>query len=457
MRLGGELPETEYVATADGLHLAYQVSGQGDRTLLYLGGWVTHLEHEWASPQYARFLRRLGSFSRLVRFDRRGTGLSDRAIGLQPLEQRMDDITTVLDAVSADRAVLLGANEGGSICALFAAAHPNRVSALVLYAAYARRTAAPDYPWGLDDTQVEAMAESLRRDWGKPHGAGRVVAPTAVVDPAFAEWETKLERLALSPTDAVSLWRMTIQFDIRPALSTITAPTLILHRGDDRRVPVEHSRYLAEHIPGAEYVEVPGEDHLQYVGDSDGLLDHVERFVTGQTSSSDPERVLATILFTDLVDSTSRTASMGDDDWVRLLDRHDMLIRRQLRRFDGREIKMTGDGVVALFDGPARAVHCAHAIIKGLRGIGVEATAGLHTGECRLRGSDVGGLTVHVAARVQAAAVPGEVLVSSSVRGLIGPTDIAFVDRGVHRLRGVPGDWRLFGATVSNETGQPAG
>ncbi len=432
-------PETRYAKSGD-VNIAYQVVGDGPFDLVWVPGWVSHLEHAWEEPSYARFLHRLASFSRLIRLDKRGTGLSDSVspAKLPTLEQRMDDVRAVMDAAGSERAALMGVSEGGSMCALFAATYPERTSALVLYAGNSKHPA-----HGLADEQLQPILDAFERNWGQGM-ASAMWAPSRADDPQFKEWTARFERLGGSPGAAVALFRMAAAIDIRKVLPAIRVPTLILHRTGDQAVPVMESRYMAEQIPGAKYVELPGMDHIWFVGDADAILDEVQEFLTGVRPAPELDRLLATVLFTDVVGSTEKAAELGDRRWHDLLDSYYGLARRELDRSRGREIKTTGDGFLATFDGPARGIRCACAVSDSVGQLGLAIRAGLHTGECEVMGEDIGGIAVHIGARVAAEAAAGEVLVSSTVKDLVAGSGLLFEDRGPHRLKGVPEEWRLF-------------
>ncbi len=432
-------PETKYAKSGD-VNIAYQVVGDGPLDLVFVPGWVSHLEVGWEDPSFARFLHRLASFSRLIMFDKRGTGLSDRVSlnELPTLEQRMDDVRAVMDAVGSERAAVMGVSEGGSMCALFAATYPERTSALVLYAANARHPA-----HGLTPEQLQPILEAFERGWGQGM-AGPMWAPSRAHDQQLMGWLARYGRLGASPGAAVALFRMAAAINIRKVLPAIRVPTLILHRTGDQALPVIESRYMAEQIPGAKYVELPGDDHLPYLGDADAILDEVQEFLTGVRPAPEPDRVLATVLFTDIVGSTQQAAELGDRRWRELLDGYYGLARRELDRFRGREVKTTGDGFLATFDGPARGIRCACAVSDEAARLGLPIRAGLHTGECEMMGDDVGGIAVHIGARVAAQAAAGEVLVSSTVKDLVAGSGLQFEDRGSRTLKGVPEEWRLF-------------
>ena len=434
--------ETRYARSGEA-HIAYQTVGSGSVDLILLPGAFSHVEHQWEEPSFARFLRRLASFSRLIVFDVRGTGLSDRAAELPTLEEQIDDVLAVLDAVGSERAALFGLSQGGGLAALFAAAHPDRTSALVLFGAYARSTWADDYPWGRTPEDYETLMRTADEGWGS--GAFLpLVAPTMADDASFKLWWARLERLSGSPVAILAFLRAQREADVRHVLPAIRVPTLILQRNDDAYRNPGSGRYFAETIPGAKYVELSGRDNLPYVGDQDAVLDEVEEFLTGARHAAEPDRVLATVLFTDIVGSTQRAAELGDRAWRDLLERHDALVRRELDRGRGREVDTAGDGFLATFDGPARAIGCAQAIAERVRDLGLEVRSGLHTGEIELAGDHVRGIAVHIGARAAALAGPGEVLVTSTVKDLVAGSGIEFEDRGEHALKGVPGEWRIF-------------
>jgi class 3 adenylate cyclase len=435
-------PAIRYAKSGD-VHIAYQVVGDGPIDLVHIPGFVSHLEHAWEDPSLARFYRRLASFSRLILLDKRGTGLSDRLSEVASLEQRMDDVRAVMDAVGVERASVFGVSEGGTMSLLFAATYPERTSALILYGSGSRWLWAPDYPWAQTTEQWEQSFKTIADRWGEPMGINSW-APSRSTDERFRQWLATFQRLGASPGAVIALWRMNMATDVRPILPTINTPTLLLHRVGDGAIKVGHSRYMAERIPGAKYVELPGEDHLWWTGDADAILNQVEEFLTGTRHVVEIDRVLATILFTDIVGSTEQLAQVGDRRWSELLGEHFRLARHELARHRGREIKTTGDGLLATFDGPARAIRCASAIRNGTRQLGIEIRAGVHTGEVEVLDEDLGGIAVHTGARVAAEAGPGEVLVSSTVKDLVAGSGIAFDDRGAHSLKGVPGEWRLF-------------
>jgi pimeloyl-ACP methyl ester carboxylesterase len=437
-------PETKY-AKSNGLNIAYQVIGDGPLDLVFVMGWVSHLDYFWEEPSFARFLRRLASFSRLIAFDKRGTGLSDRVSikELPTLEERMDDVRAVMDAAGSQRAALMGISEGAPLCALFAATYPERTSALVIIGGYARRIWDNDYPWGIKPEQRRAFLDEIKKDWGGPVGLAER-APSMAHDERFRRWWATYLRMGASPGAVLALTEMNSQIDVRQVLPAIRVPTLILHRTGDLTLAVEQGRYMAEKVPGAQFVELPGDDHLPFVGDQDALIDEVEEFLTGVRPAHEPDRVLATVMFTDIVGSTERVRILGDRAWRDLLESHDAMVRKHLERYRGREVTTTGDGFLATFDGPARAIRCACEIAGDLRAIGIEIKAGVHTGECEVRGEDIRGIAIHIAARVAELANPGEVLASGTVRDLVAGSGIEFQDRGAHTLKGISDEWRLF-------------
>ena len=435
-------PETRYAKSGD-VNIAYQVVGKGPLDLVLVPGWVSNIDVFWEEPAFARFLTHLASFTRLILFDKRGTGLSDRVSDMPSLEIRMDDVRAVMDAVHSERAALFGYSEGGPMCGLFAATYPTRTSALIMAGSYARRTSAEDYPWGLSEKQLHAFIDQAEQEWGGTSGIDER-CPSMAHDERFRQWWARFLRMSASPAAAATLARMNGEIDIRHVLPAIHVPTLILHSVNDQTSNVGAGRHLAARIPGAKLVELPGADHVPYLSDADAILDEIEEFLTGTRHSPEEDRVLATVLFTDIVGATESAAKLGDRRWHDLLDSHHALVRRELLRFRGREIDTTGDGFFAAFDGPARAVRCACAISDAVRSLGIEIRAGLHTGECEVMGDKVGGIAVHTGARIAAHARAGEVLVSNTVKDLVAGSGLSFRDQGVQQLKGVPGDWRLF-------------
>jgi pimeloyl-ACP methyl ester carboxylesterase len=443
-----EVPRTRYAKSGD-VNIAYQVVGEGPIDLVFVPGWVSHVECQWEDPQMARFFSRLASFARLIVLDKRGTGMSDRVpVDRMPtLEERMDDLRAVMDAAGVERAALLGISEGGPMSILFAATYPERTNALIVYGGFARWIRTDDYPWAPTRAQHEAAFGPIEEMWGQADDDPGPFAPSMRGDRGYAERSARFMRMASSPGAAVALYRMNIEVDVRAALPAISAPTLVLHRAGDQLIRVGAGRHLAEHISGAKLVELAGADHLFYVGDSDEIADEIEEFLTGVRGGGTSERVLATVLFTDIVQSTEQLAAAGDRDWRLMLDRHDAMVRAQLTRFRGREVSTAGDSFFAVFDGPARAIRCAQAIVEGASALGVDVRAGVHAGECEVRGDDYGGIAVHIGARVAALATAGEVLTTGTVKDLVAGSGITFSDHGVHTLKGVPEPWQIFRAT----------
>ena len=435
-------PVARYAKSGD-LHIAYAVEGDGPIDLVWVPPWISHVEYLWSEPTLERFGKRLTKFSRVITFDRRGSGLSDPFYGAPTLEEQMDDVLAVMDAAGSERAAICGTLEGGPMAALFAATHPDRVSALVLYATFARVTWAPDYDWAWPADRRNEEMNQLIEHWGEGLVAS-LVAPSQRDEPGFMEWAGRLERLAASPGTIRRIFDLIGEYDIRDVLPSIRVPTLVMHREHDTFIKVEHSRYMASKIPGARYVELEGQDNMFSLGDSEAVIGEIEEFLTGTRHEREPDRMLATVLFTDICDSTSRAAEMGDRGWRFLLERHDALFRQALGRHRGREVKRTGDGFLATFDGPARAIRCAASVAEAMGTLGLQIRAGLHTGELEVMDGDLGGLAVHIASRVMGAAGPNEVLVSGTVKDLVVGSGIEFEDRGERELRGVPGEWRLF-------------
>ena len=442
-------PPTRY-ANSEGVSIAYQVVGEAPIDLVLVPGFATHIEMLWSLSPVARFLERISSFSRLLLFDKRGTGLSDPVAEVPTLEQRVDDVRAVMDAAESERAALLGVSEGGAMSALFAATHPERVTALVLYGAMARTTQAPDYPWAVPvDALRESAAEFMAPYWGQQAEVFvELFAPSMLPsDPRDLESLARMQRSAASPAMIQQIFEMFLDVDVRSVLPAIHVPVLVVHRRGDRVVNWRAGKELAAQIPGARYVELPGIDHLPWAGDSDAVIGEVEEFLTGARSVPEPDRVLATVMFTDIVASTERAAELGDTRWRELLTVYQTAVRRELARFRGREVKTLGDGGLATFDGPARAIRCGQAIADAARSLGLQVRIGLHSGEIELIGDDVGGIAVHVAARIGSLATPGEVLASSTVKDLVAGSGIQFLDRGPKQLRGIADQWRLFAAT----------
>jgi pimeloyl-ACP methyl ester carboxylesterase/class 3 adenylate cyclase len=440
-------PETRYARSGD-VSVAYQVHGEGPGDLVLVPGFATHLEVEWEAPVYRRFIERLASFARVIMFDKRGTGLSDPVSEVPTLEQRVDDVRAVMDAAGSERAALFGVSEGAPMSILFAATHPERASALVLHGAMARTTEAPDYPWASPaDALRESAEEFIAPYWGQGETMLELFAPSLADDPEAIEFTGRLQRSAASPAMVEQIFEMFLDIDVRDVLPAIHVPTLVIHRHGDRVVNRRAGQHLAEHIEGARFVEVPGIDHLPFAGDTEPLLGEIEEFLTGARSAPEPDRVLATVMFTDIAGSTERAAELGDARWRELLYEHQSALRGELNRFGGREVKTLGDGFLATFDGPARAIRCGQSIDDVSRPLGLEVKVGLHTGEVEVMGDDVGGIAVHIAARVGALAAPGEVLVSSTVKDLVAGSGIQFQDRGAQELKGIADEWRLFTAS----------
>jgi pimeloyl-ACP methyl ester carboxylesterase len=437
-------PEISY-AKSRGLSVAYSVAGEGPLDLVMVPGFVSHLEGALGQPQIARPFGRLASFARVIVFDKPGTGLSDPTDGPTTLEERMEDLTAVLDAAGSERAALFGISEGGLMCALFAATHPDRTRALVMYGAYAKGIADEDYPWAPQQVQVDLGAEMIEEEWGTGVMLD-VYAPSMLQDEEFARWWAQYQRLSASPGMAKAAAILAAEVDIREVLPAISVPTLVVHRKGDSLWPIEGARFIAEQIPDAELAEIEGSDHFPFAGDVEELISTIEQFLTGEQHEPDAERQLLTVLFTDIVDSTERGAELGDSRWRELLERHDDVVRAQLDRYRGREVKTTGDGFLATFDGPARGIECARAIAAAVPPLGIDVRAGLHTGECEIRGDDIAGITVNIGARISALAGAGEVLVSGTVKDLVVGSKIEFESRGSHALKGVPGEWPVFAA-----------
>jgi class 3 adenylate cyclase len=438
-------PPVQYAQSGD-LSIAYQVVGEGDLDLVFVPGFISNADLSWQAPLLGELFQRLGSFARVITFDKRGTGLSERTLGFGSAEDRMDDIRAVMDTAGCERAALVGVSEGGPLTTLFAATYPERTTALVLWGTFARVRAAPDYPIGVDPEWIESFIDGLVARWNTGKTIRFFIADIPT-DPETTAFMARYERTAATPRMVREIMNRNCEIDVRSALTAINAPTLVIHRSGDRAVPVELGRYLADGIPGARLLELPGAWHLNgSPGGETDALDEIEEFLTGRRH--DPpvaiERVLKTVVFTDIVGSTERAVAVGDRRWRGLLDAHDAALRRELGRFRGEEVGTTGDGFLAAFDGPGRAIQCAQAMAQAARGLGLEVRAGLHTGECERRGDDLAGIAVHIGARVSALAGPGEVLVTSTVRDLVAGSGIEFEDRGRHELKGVPGEWQLM-------------
>lgn len=434
-----------FARNKDGQHVAYEVSGAGPPDVVFIPDWVTNLEVMREEPTIARFFDRLASFSRLVLIDKRGSGLSDPVpLGAIPtIEEWMHDVCTVLDDLGAMRVALIGHGEGGPMAMLFAATHPERTQALVLVDTWARRRRAPDYPWGLPGRAAQRYIEAIIAAWGSGEAA-RPAAPREALQPGFLERRGRLERLAMSPGEFAGIYPSTYDLDIRPVLPTLRVPTLVLHRSDNTYARIANGRFLADRIEGAVLAELPGPEHLFHAGDTTLMLDHVQEFLTGTREAPDHDRVLATVLFTDIVGATDLAGRLGDRDWRDLLGRHHALVRQELERFRGREVDTAGDGFFATFDGPARGVRCALAIRDVVRTLGLEIRAGVHVGECEVMGDKVGGIAVHTAARIMNQSQPGGVLVSRTVKDLVAGSGLVFEDAGRHALRGVADEWELY-------------
>ena len=445
-RPGEEQPEVLY-AKSEGGAVAYQAVGNGSLDLVFLPEWMNNLEMQWDDPRLARFPTQLSTFSRVLMLNMRGIGLSDalREGEATTIEQWMDDITAVLDEVGSERVALVGTGIGGSLAMVFAATYPERTSALVLLNSTARSSAAPDYPFGIDREWRERTQKAMRQAWGQA-AILQLQAPELAGDNRFRDWYGRFERYGASPGMALAVLKMVHELDVRHVLPAIQCPVLILHRAGDAIVRVKHGRYLAKHISDARYVELQGEGHAFWSGDPDPILAEIQEFLTGTPPLAAVDRVLATVLFTDIVGSTETAARLGDDRWTRLLNAYRMLVRQELVRFRGREVDMAGDGLLATFDGPARGIRCATAIRGAVRSLGVDIRAGLHTGEVEQRGDGIAGIAVHVGQRVQAEADPGEILVSRTVVDLVAGSGIRFEDRGSRSLKGVTEQWRLFAA-----------
>ncbi len=451
------IPETRYTRSGDA-SIAYQISGDGPLDLLFLPGWISQIEQLWEAPGNRRFLEGLTRFGRLIIFDSRGTGLSDHGLGSYSLEQDVADAVAVLDAAGSERAAVMTYAGGGLVGARLAAEQPQRIGALIMYASFARTTWAPDYDWAMTREEREGLTMEEFRTWGEPDTElTNRLAPSMTDDPALVAWVARVQRLTASPSEARTIVGTLADADVRGVLPDIRIPTLVMHRPAEKVWDVRHSKYLAEHIPGARYVELAGADSLPFIGDSDDLVQEVEEFLTGGRRGTGVARDLLTVMFTDIVDATARAATLGDGHWRDLLSQHDALVRQQLLRFGGRAVKTVGDGFLATFDGaPSNALRCALAITDAMRALGLQVRVGMHTGECELIGDDVGGMAVHIASRVAGLAAPGEVLVSGTVFGTVVGGPFEFADRGFHELKGVPGPWPLFSLAVRGTVEEPA-
>jgi pimeloyl-ACP methyl ester carboxylesterase len=429
----------KYALSGD-VHIAYRVFGDGPRDIVLIPGTISHVELLWKVPSNEHLLKRLTAFARVILVDKRGQGLSDR-VAEQTLEERVGDVRAVMDAAGSERATIYGWSEGGPMCLMFAATYPARTSALVLFGTFASMK---NEPLMVTGEAFDQFVARLVTHWGEGILL-RLNAPSRRDDAAFLQWFARVERAAASPGSIRTLMRANYEIDVRHLLSAIRVPTLILHRAGDKLVPVNSGRYLAEHIPGAKYVELPGTDHMVLDQETqDVIADEIEEFITGTRRHLEPDRVLATVMFVDIVRSTERAAELGDTRWRELLSNYYAVLRRELIAFRGREVNTAGDGLLATFDGPARAIRCARSVREKMRPLGLQVRTGLHTGECELIGGEIGGIAVHIAARVEATAGPDEVMVSSTVKDLVAGSGLQFVDRGAHKLKGVPGEWRLF-------------
>jgi pimeloyl-ACP methyl ester carboxylesterase len=436
-------PEIRY-ARSDDVHVAYYAAGHGPLDIVFVHGALTNLKVLREEPGIRRFYERLASFSRLIMFDKRGMGLSDH-VSVGSLEERMDDIRAVMDAVRSERAALIGMSEGGPLSMLFSATYPERTEALLLVGAEVKEEETDDWPWGEATREsFDAAIETLPEGWGTSGENVMRFIPSAGNDPRLQDWWRRLMVESASPGTAIAFMRMAFEIDVRDIVGSVRVPTLILHRRGDKICHVENARFLAKHIPGARYLELEGDDHIPWGQNGDEIAAEIQEFLTGARESPAPDRVLATILFTDVVGSTERAAAVGDRRWSGLLETHHAAVRRELARFRGREIDTAGDGFLASFDGPARAIRCASAAIDSVRSLGLEIRAGVHTGECEVVGEKLGGIAVHIGARVAAKASAGEILVSGTVKDLVAGSGIAFEDRGVAELKGVPGSWPLY-------------
>jgi class 3 adenylate cyclase len=439
-------PKTRYARNGE-VHLAYQELGEGALDIVEIESWVHHVEAFWAIPELARQRRRLAAIGRLIILDRRGTGLSDPVAldRLPDLETQVRDVIAVMDDAGCEQAAIVGMQDGGALALRLAAEYPERCRALVLWNTAARFFQSDDYPWGAPEQMLLGFVDQQATDWadGNP-GYLRVLAPSRADDARFGAEMTQLSRSAISPGAVAHYFRQTVSVDIRDLLPQVAAPTLVLQRAQGPIVRSEMGRYVGDHIPGAQYVEIDGTDHLWFTQHGDEVVDEIEEFLTGGRTAADPDRRLATVLFTDIVGSTAQAAELGDTRWRALLDRHDQILRAELSRFGGEEIDSAGDGFLSTFDGPARAIRCATAMSDALAGIGIAIRAGVHTGEVEVRGRNIGGLAVHIGARVAATADGGEIVVSSTVKELMAGSELTFLDRGEHELKGVPGTWRLY-------------
>ena len=437
-------PKTKY-AKSDQINIAYQVVGDGPLDIVYIPGWVSNIDMMWEDPRLARFLNRLTNFSRLILFDKRGTGLSDRVADLSTLEERMDDIRAVMDAVGSERATMFGHSEGGSVGALFAATYPQRTLALIICGGFAKRKHSEDYPWAPTDEERQVYYDMIENNWGGGEMDFESLAPTLAKDKEFMDWLARYFRSGASPGAALALARMNTEADITSILDSIRVPTLLLYRTGDIDVKVEEGKYLADRIQGSKFIELPGEDHIFWAGETNDLIAEIEEFLTGTRPAEEHNRVLSTILFTDIVGSTEHLTEKGDERWMEILESHNQLVRTELNRFRGKEIKNTGDGFLATFDGPSRAVRCAEAIRDSVKTLNIQITAGIHTGECEMIGvDDIGGIAVHTASRVQHEAQPGEILITQTVKYLLAGSGLEFTDRGTALFKGIQEQFQIY-------------
>src|SRR5512132_3280786 len=446
MRYG---PPFRYARRQDGRHIAYQVVGEGDLDLVFMLGWPTHLGLIWENPSFAAFFRKLSSFSRLLLFDRLGGGLSDRGLGGFVFEDEMDDLHAVMAAAGSERAALFGCHTGGRLALLMAATYPDQVSAVVTFGSHPATLRDEDYPWGSTPQQREELLAALRDGTLDTDGLRAMIAPGDATDAAMRRWWATFFLSAASPAESAAEITALGPVDIRGLLGSVHVPTLVLHRTGDQLADVHASRYMAQRLPQARLGELPGQDHFAFLGDQDAVLALTQEFLTGTLPVAEPDRVLATVLFTDLVDSTRLATQLGDRRWHRVLEEHNAVVRSNLARFRGREVKTTGDGFLATFDGPARAIRAADAIRAELAEDGLQIRVGLHTGECELVGDDIGGIAVHLAARVLAQATAGEVLCSRTVKDLVAGAGFVFTDRGTRRLKGIPDTWQLYAVQLA--------
>jgi pimeloyl-ACP methyl ester carboxylesterase len=441
--MADSMPAIRYARSGD-VHVAYQVVGEGPVDIVFVEGSFTNRHVQWEEPSYRRFMERLGSFARVILFDKRGMGLSDR-LQVGTLEERMDDVRAVMDAAGSERAALIGESEGGPMAMLFAASFPERTVALILAGAEVKEDITDDWPWGESTREdFEASMATVSERWSRRPPSLAAFLPSRGDDPALLDWYVKLKVQSASPAAAEAFMRMAHDIDVRDVAPVIRVPTLILHAEGDRICHVENARFLARTIPDARYVELPGADHVMFAELADTALAEIREFLTGVREAPDPDRVLATVLFTDLVGSTEQARELGDRRWRELLESHHAAVRRELVRFGGREIDTAGDGFLASFDGPARAIRCATAVVGSVAGLGLQIRAGVHTGECEVHGDKLAGLAVHVGARVAAQASAGEVLVSNTVQDLIAGSGIELEDRGLFALKGLDGERRLY-------------